>query len=117
PLGLAWSNLPLCHSFVVMVHEWLWYLTEPGLAKRNLQPGEALQVVRPMDASAGVAAVETPSGTASHIVGHDEDGRLVFRFAKTQLPGEYKLNFANESQERFLVGRDAEESNLAPLSQ
>ena len=36
PLGLAWSNLPLCHSFVVMVHEWLWYLTEPSLAKRNL---------------------------------------------------------------------------------
>ena len=55
PLGLAWSNLPLSHSYVVMVHEWLWYLTEPGLVKRNLQAGEVLQAGAPVETSNGSA--------------------------------------------------------------
>jgi hypothetical protein len=121
PLGLAWSNLPLCHSFVVMVHEWLWYLTEPSLVKRNLQPGELLQVSQPLDVSEGVATVETPAGWATQIVGQEEDGRLVFRYPRTQLPGEYTLTLTSAAEgshaEKFLVNRNPEESNLTPLSE
>ncbi len=40
PVGLSWSNLPLCQVYVPLVHEWLWYLSEPAVAQRNLQPGE-----------------------------------------------------------------------------
>jgi len=120
PLGLAWSNLPLCHSFVVMVHEWLWYLTEPSLVKRNLQPGELLEISRTIGASDGIAALETPGGWDAQLIGSEEDGRLVFRYLKTQMPGEYNLKIAGTSDggraEKFLVARDPEESNLTPLS-
>jgi hypothetical protein len=120
PLGLAWSNLPLCHSYVVMVREWLWYLTEPGLVKRNLQAGEVLQVAEPIESSNGGATLETPTGRLAQLFGQEEDGRLVFRYAKTQFPGEYRLTFSGAAPgsrpEKFLVGRDPEESNLTPLT-
>ena len=62
PLGLAWGNLPLCQAYLVMVREWLWYLTEPGLIKRNLQAGEPVHVTQPLNSSKGRASLETPSG-------------------------------------------------------
>jgi hypothetical protein len=120
PLGLAWSNLPLCHSYVVMVREWLWYLTEPGLVKRNLQAGEVLQVTEPIESSNGSASLETPTGRLAQLFGQEEDGRLVFRYPKTQFPGEYSLTFADADKdfrpEKFIVGRDPEESDLTPLT-
>jgi hypothetical protein len=42
PLGISWSTLPLCQAYVAMMHEWLWYLAEPALPKRNLAVGEAV---------------------------------------------------------------------------
>jgi hypothetical protein len=119
PFGPDWSNLPLCHAYVVMVREWLWYLTETGLTKRNLQAGEVLQAAVPLDASNGNASLETPSGRISQLFGQEEDGRTVFRFARTQTPGPYRLTLSGSKTsriEQFNVGRDAEESNLAPLS-
>jgi hypothetical protein len=64
-----------------------------------------------------MASVQTPAAGTSEIVGHAEDARLLFRFANTQLPGDYKLSFSNQQEEKFLVARDPEESNLTPLSQ
>jgi hypothetical protein len=120
PVGLAWSNLPLCHAYVVMVREWLWYLTESGLVKRNLQAGEVLQVTEPIESSNGSASLETPTGRLAQLFGQEEDGRLVFRYHKTQFPGEYRLTLSDAAKgshpETFLVGRDPEESNLTPLT-
>jgi len=121
PLGLAWSSLPLSHSYVVMVHEWLWYLTETGLVKRNLLPGELLQASQPSDSSNGSGSLETPAGRQAQLVGEEEGGRLVFRYAKTLYPGEYRLAIAGATQdpriEKFLVNRDPLESDLTPLSE
>lgn len=116
PFGVSWSNLPLCHSYVVMVREWLWYLTEPGLVKRNLQAGEALQAAEPLNSPAN-ASLETPAGRVTQLFGQEEDGRLVFRYVKTQYPGAYRLTLSDAAHpEQFLVGRDPEESNLTPLT-
>ncbi len=121
PLGVAWSNLPLLHSYVVLVREWLWYLTEPGLVKRNLQAGEVLQMTEPIESSNGSASLETPTGRLAQLFGQEEDGRLVFRYPKTQCPGAYQLTLSDAAQgsrpEEFMVGRDPEESNLTPLTQ
>jgi hypothetical protein len=50
----------------------------------------------------------------------EEEGRLVFRYLKTLIPGEYRLTVNGSTQgshtETFLVGRDPEESDLTPLS-
>jgi hypothetical protein len=121
PLGLAWSNLALCHSYVVMVHEWLWYLTGPGAMKRNLQPGELLQAAQPIDSSNGSASLVTPAGRIVPLVAKEEDARLVFRYPKTLYSGEYRLSMSDPIRgshtERFVVSRDTEESNLTPLSE
>jgi len=49
-----------------------------------------------------------------------EDGRLIFRYPKTQLPGDYNLTVSGAAQgprsDKFLVSRDPDESNLTPLS-
>jgi hypothetical protein len=119
PFGPDWSTLPLSHSYVVMAREWLWYLTEAGLVKRNLQAGETLQVAAPLDKSNGTASLETPSGRVSQLFAQEEEGRQVFRYSKTQSPGVYRFNLSgsgNGPPELFVVGRDPEESNLTPLT-
>lgn len=118
PFGPDWSSLPLCHAYVVMVREWLWSLTESGLTRRNLQSGEALQITAPADVSNGAATLETPTGRVAQLFGQEEDGRMIFRFGKTQAPGPYRLTLSSKTSqtEEFYVGRDPEESNLTPLT-
>jgi hypothetical protein len=118
PLNVSWSNLPLCQSFVVMVHEWLWYLTESALVRRNLQPGEPLQVSVPLDAGNGGATVDTPASGLAQLVGREEQGRMIFRYAKTLFPGEYRLKISGGAlpPEQFQVNRDPDESDFTPLT-
>ena len=70
--------------------------------------------------SNGSASLETPTGRLAQLFGQEEDGRLVFRYSKTQMPGEYRLTLSDAAKhsgpEKFLVGRDPEESNLTPLT-
>ena len=42
PLGLEWSNVPLLKAYVVMVHDWLGYVTAPTSARYNLNPGTSI---------------------------------------------------------------------------
>jgi len=118
PLNVSWSNLPLCQSFVVMVHEWLWYLTEAGMVRRNLQPGEPLQVSTTVDSGNGGASVDTPGSGVAQVVGHEEQGRMIFRYAKTLSPGQYRLKISGGAQpaEEFQVNRDPQESDFTPLT-
>jgi len=121
PLSLAWSSFPLSHAYVVMVHEWLWYVTGPGLMKRNLLPGELLEASQPAELSNGSATLETPGGRKAQLVGEEERGRVVFRSSKTLYPGEYQLAVTDAKDEarleKFVINRDPEESNLTPLSE
>jgi aerotolerance regulator-like protein/VWA domain-containing protein/CARDB protein len=105
PLGVSWSTLPLCQAYVAMLHEWLWYASEPGLPKRNLGPGEAI--------------VETAEGKPSRIqltLPNDQTIDLDQpRYAATRLPGEYALRLESKSV-AYHVQRTADESDLKPLS-
>ena len=119
PLNVSWSNLPLCQSFVVMVHEWLWYLTESGMVRRNLQPGEALQFSTAPDTGNGGATVETPVSGVAQVAGREEQGRMIFRYQKTLFPGQYRLKISGGAQpaEEFQVNRDPQESDFTPLTE
>ncbi len=118
PLNVSWSNLPLCQSFVVMVHEWLWYLTESGMVRRNLQPGEPLQVSAAPGSGNGGATVDTPHSGTAQVVGHEEQGRMIYRYVKTFAPGEYRMTLSGAAQppEKFQVSRDPNESDFTPLT-
>jgi hypothetical protein len=101
-----------------MVHEWLWYLTESAMVRRNLQPGESLQVSAPLDAGNGGATVDTPDSGLAKVVGREEQGRMIFRYGKTLFPGEYNLKISGGAlpPEKFQVNRDPQASDFTALT-
>ena len=115
PLGISWSTLPLCQAYVAMVHEWLWYLAEPALPKRNLAVGEA--VIESANAK-GVAELTLPDSRAVELPAAASPGGAQFRYPSTRLPGEYVLRMKeSDATTRFLVQRNPEESDLKPFSE
>lgn len=122
PMNVHWSNMPLCQAFVVMVHEWLWYLAEPTFGQWNIEPGQMLALSLPVkDGQVPASAeVETPAGLTERIVPVTSNERAACRFADTLLPGEYILAVADGRGGRqswpFHVRRDVRESDLTALS-
>lgn len=117
PLGVAWNTLPLSQAYVALVHEWLWYLAEPSLPKRNLRVGDALRerLVAPQEAD--TASLARPDNKTIDLAVNP--GEADFRYAGTRLPGSYTMSLRRQDAEiratKFVVQRDPLESNLAPL--
>ena len=121
PLNVHWSNLPLCQAFVVMVHEWLWYLAESGFGRWNLEPGQAFTLSLPNEPAPPTSVdVTTPAGTTDRLVPLTRDGQAFCRFTDTLLPGDYSLQAGDAQGGRrswpFHVRRDVRESDLTPLT-
>jgi hypothetical protein len=121
PLNVAWSNLPLCQAFVVLVHEWLWYLTEPAFTCWNLDPGQTFSAGLPIEPSSPPASAEiaTPLSDRLAIPVVAGGNRATCRFSETLLPGDYTLALADAQGDQrtypFHVRRDVRESDLTPL--
>jgi hypothetical protein len=120
PLGLEWSNLPLLKAYVVMIHDWLGYVTAPTSARYNLNPGTSIIASAPKDAPKSTAEVVTPRGRRIPLTVTSGDTNSVFRYMQTQLPGMYRVRFANDGAAAgdipFHVVQDASESNLKMLA-
>jgi hypothetical protein len=120
PLGLQWSNVPLLKVYVVMIHDWLAYVTAPMMARHNLTPGSPIVASGPKDAAGASASLITPRGRAISLVATDADTSPVYRYAQTHLPGMYRVRFTsgrNPVREvPFHVAHIASESNLQPFS-
>lgn len=115
PLRLQWSDLARSQSFVVIVHDWLDYLTQPLSTQHNLVPGEQLAIRLP-DSELKTATLETPHGNEIELTAESSDGGAVFRTSRTALPGDYRLETGQETAAiPFHVVRDSSESNLAAL--
>ena len=129
PLGPEWSNLPLLQAYVVMAHEWLWYLVEPAARRWNLHVGEPLRVsftLAPFDPAeadlpALAAIVSSPLGDEAEVVPTLDAGRLVYTYGQTLFPGRYGLQRSSPDAAGpvlpFYVGRDPDESDLTPLAE
>ena len=118
PLGLEWTNLPQLKSYVVMIHDWLDYLTAPAMARFNLEPGNAIAAPLPAEVDSTTAKLITPAGDEVELAtsGGEESG--LARYSQTQLPGLYRVNFEADGKSTslpFYVARDARESQLQPL--
>jgi hypothetical protein len=120
PIGLEQSNLPQLKSFLVMVQDWLDYLTAPSTARYNLVPGSAIVASLPPEAAFAKATLETPAGTVVPLFVQELEGAAVARYALTQLPGLYRATFTAGGESvasvPFYVARDSHESQLEPLS-
>jgi len=120
PIGLEQSNLPQLKSFLVMVHDWLDYLTAPSTARHNMAPGSAIVVTLPPEAAFAKAALETPVGAVVPLFVQELEGAAVARYAQTQLPGLYRAVFTAGGESvanvPFYVSRDSQESQFELLS-
>jgi len=120
PLGLEWSNLPQLKSYVVMIHDWLDYLTAPAMARYNLEPGNPIVALVPADSQFATAKLITPAGNeiALAISSNDENSQV--RYSQTQLPGLYRITFETDAAKDlslpFYVARDPSESEWQPLA-
>lgn len=118
PLGVSWSTLPLCQAYVALLHEWLWYLAEPSLPKRNLAVGESL-IERASSAEASAELTLPDARTVRLAAGAAANGAH-FRYSTTRWPGQYTLRDGEGRtalSAKFNVARNPDESNLAPLSE
>jgi hypothetical protein len=120
PLGLEWSNLPLLKAYVVMIHDWLDYVTAPTMARYNLSPGAPIIAAAPKKLTgASSAALITPRGREIQLLAVDGEATPAFRYTQTQLPGNYRVRFtagaASAAEVPFHVAYDANESTIEPL--
>jgi hypothetical protein len=113
--------LPLLKAYVVMVHDWLTYVTAPRTARYNLNAGAPIFANAPKEAAGASAAIITPRGKELPLASADSDGQSVYRFSQTRLPGLYRVRFTNGgspvAEVPFHVSRDATESDLRPLAE
>ncbi len=119
PLGLGWTNLPQLKSYVVMVQDWLDYLTAPAMARFNLKPGNAIAAPWPAEADSATAILATPAGKQVQLASAGSDASGMVRYSQTQLPGLYQLTFESGGTDTtlpFHVSRDPQESEWQPLN-
>jgi len=119
PLRPEWSDLVISKSLVVMVHDWLAYLTQPAATRYNLALREPFVHLLSGDEEIEEATLTSPQGESTVLQRAEQDGMTALRYTSTALPGRYELQLqqASSSTTRPLrVARDAQESKLAPLA-
>ena len=117
PLGLAWSNFPVCQSFVAMVHEWIWYLADPSFPRHNLALGESIQLDIPAELADASIAIELPNNETTTLLNSTTNSGNNLRFTGTQVPGTYTVTSSETGfRSPYYIARDPEESNLKKLS-
>lgn len=116
PLRLQWSELARSQAFVVMIQDWLAYLTQPQATRHNLSPGDPLSV-HLSDATRRSATLHTPHGDAIELSADPAGDGVVFRSSRTILPGNYQLELGTADDGiPFHVSRDPGESDLTSLT-
>jgi hypothetical protein len=121
PLNATWSSLASCQALVPLIHEWLWYLAEPGMTHWTREPGEPLTATFAAGEADPFAELETPTGRAVRIAGTARGDQRVFQFTRAYWPGVYRLKLKDpggRSFERsFVIRSDPQESELTRLSE
>ena len=119
PLNARWSNIPLLKAFVMMVHEYLWYLAEPAVPQRNLEPGEVLAARLPVGQVGDTARLHTPLGTTRELTGGKRGSKRLFSCSVTAGPGRYQLDAESPGGKTvstpYWVRRNPAESDVRAL--
>lgn len=119
PCDTAWSNLPVCQTFVPLVQEWLWYLSEPNARQFNIDPGSPIVIGSSFVPDRTELSLVTPANEKIEL-DLDDNQKADIRFRETTFPGDYVATAIAadkaEHQATFAVRRDAHESRLARLT-
>jgi hypothetical protein len=122
PMGLEWTNLPQLKSYVVMVHDWLDYLTAGSTSRYNLTPSSVIVASPPAGATFASAVLQLPDGSESELVAQESsDGTSILRYSQTQQPGLYRVAFKSGDETvaslPYFVERDAGESQWQVITE
>jgi len=116
PLRLQWSDLARSQAFVVIVQDWLNYLTQPRATRHNLAPGDPISL-HLMGSDVTEATLRTPQGEDVELTADATNTGMAFRTSRTSQPGDYSLEVGLTGDRiPFHVHRDPHESNLAALT-
>jgi hypothetical protein len=116
PLRLEWSDLARSQAFVVIVQDWLNYLTEPRATRHNLAPGDPISLRLP-GSDVLQATLRTPQEDDIELTADTMGTGVTFHTSRTIQPGDYSLEVGLTGDRiPFHVHRDSRESNLTTLS-
>jgi len=111
-----WSELAKSQAFVVMVQDWVGYLTQPQTTHHNLSPGDPISL-HLTETENRDAFLRTPHGDQIELTADTTSDGVVFRSSRTILPGDYSLQLGLSGESiPFHVHRNSEESDLTGLS-
>jgi hypothetical protein len=111
-----WSELVRSQAFVVMVQDWVAYLTQPQATRHNLSPGDPISV-HLAEIENRDAFLSTPYGDQIELTADTVPDGVIFRSSRTILPGDYSLQLGLSGESiPFHVHRNPKESNLESLS-
>lgn len=120
PIGISWSNLALTRAWVVLVSDWLEYLTHPAATQFNLAVGSRIELPQSAGGESREATIVTPDGWTRPLTPQNSDDAARYRFSQTQYPGRYEVRFETSGDSSgcvpFEVTRDPQESDLTPLT-
>ncbi|MCA9084357.1 MAG: BatA domain-containing protein [Planctomycetaceae bacterium] len=116
PLRMQWSDLARSQSFVVLVQNWIAWLTQPQATRHNLLPGDPITVhLRGTEITD--ATLRMPQGDEVELTGDTVSDGVVFRSSRTSLPGHYVVELGVTAEQiPFYVSRPTEESHLTELT-
>jgi hypothetical protein len=116
PHRLDWSDLAKSQAFVVIVQDWLNYLTQPRATRHNLAPGDPISLqLAGSDVLEGT--LKTPHGEDIELTAEATSTGVAFQTSRTIQPGSYSLEVGLTGDKiPFHVHRDPRESNLTALS-
>lgn len=116
PLRLQWSDLARSQAFVVIVQDWLNYLTQPRATRHNLAPGDPINL-RLSGSDVLEATLRTPQGDDVELTAEATSSGVTFRTSRTVQPGDYSLEIGLTGDTiPFHVHRDPRESDLTALT-
>ncbi len=116
PLSTRWSTLVRSESFVVMVGDWLDFLTRPRQPVHVLNPGQPLTWTD-RDNRQMSATLTSPVGSAIDLAGQNEGRRVRYQSHQTEISGRYDLEVGLSGEPiAFVVRRPAGESDPTPMS-
>lgn len=108
-------------AHVVMVNDWMAYLTQPAATQFNLATGARIELPQSLVESQGGVTIVAPDGNVHELSLRESDEAARFRFSNTRLPGRYVVRFTGTDGESqsvpFQVARDAQESNLTQFTE
>ncbi len=120
PFDVAWSNLPLTKSHVVLVNDWLAYLTQPAATQFNVPTDGRIDLPQAKAGENAEVNLISPDGRDHLLAVRDADDVPRFRYSNTVSPGRYEVRYVDGEDAThvipFQVARDAEESDLTSLT-